>query len=123
MVKFKTIKFKHYRHARELMARDDSGEDVEVEYLTYAISVVDEWDFIDDETKEDVPVAASSIDEMSLAQIKEVCGLFNQIFSQKSGVKKRNDGPSYSTLTPSKPDASQAPTPQSGYIPLYSPAE
>lgn len=123
MVRFKSIKFKHYRRARELMEREESGEDVEVEYLTYAISMVAEWDFMDDETGFPLLPEAGSIDEMSLEQIREISKLFNQNFGELSGVKKTNGGVSPSTSTPSKPDVSQAQTPPSGYIPLYSPAE
>lgn len=123
MVRFKTIKFKHYRKARELMTREETGEDVEVEYLIYAISMVAEWDFVDDETGKALPLEGKSIGEMSMDQIKEVSSLFNQQFGDMSQVKKTNSGPSPSTSTPSKPVENQQPTPLSGFTPSSLPED
>ena len=62
MVKFKTIKYKHYRDARELMAReevDDIG--AEEEHFCFLLELVSEWDFVDGDTKEPIPVGVDSL--------------------------------------------------------------
>ena len=124
MVKFKTIKYKHYTRARELMAReevDDIG--AEKEHFCFLLGLVKEWDFVDGDTENPIPVGVQSLDELSLEQLNEMTEIFNERFLSVAGVKKTNGGSSSSTSTPSKPDASQAPTRQSGYIPSSSPGD
>ena len=124
MVEFKTIKYKHYTRARELMAReevDDIG--AEKEHFCFLLGLVKEWDFVDGDTENPIPVGVQSLDELSLEQLNEMTEIFNTKFLSVAGVKKTSNGPSSSTLTPSKLVESQAPTPQSGYRPLYSPGE
>lgn len=113
MVKFRTLKYKHYREAKKLQAREIAGEDVEEEYLSYAISMVAEWDFIDDDAGEPLPTEASSIDELSLEQVNELSTLFNRKFGDMGAVPKTNAEPSPSTSTPSSQIESPA-TAQSG---------
>lgn len=108
MVRFKTVKFKHYRKARALTAREDAGEDIEAEYLTFVISMTEEWDFEDEETGELLSVDVSSLDELTLEQMNELAGTFNSQFGDMSQVKKTIDEPLPSTSMPSKPDVSLA---------------
>ena len=119
MVKFKVVKYKHYRKAKELIESDAP----EAEHFAFVISMVEEWDFVDAETKEPLPAELSSMDELSIDQFNEAMELFNQEMGFVTKVKKTNGGVSPSISTPSSPDASQAPTPQSGYKPLYLPEE
>lgn len=104
------------------MLREEAGEDVEIEYLTYAVSMVAEWDFVDDETNKPIPIVAGSIDELSMEQVNELSALFNQNFGEMSEVKKTTDGPSHSISTMSSPGVSLEPG-QSGYKSLYSPED
>ncbi|NVM23896.1 MAG: hypothetical protein HWN68_19220 [Desulfobacterales bacterium] len=122
MVRFKTVKYKHYRKARALMLRENNGEDVEEEYLSYAISMVAEWDFVDAETGKELPVSTKSIDEISLNQIIEISTLFNQQFGDMAAtVPKATAEPSHSTSTPLSQEESPEETSPTGYQPLYSP--
>jgi hypothetical protein len=119
MVRFKTIKFKHYRKARALTAREEEGENIDTEYLTFAISLVAEWDFVDEETGEALPIEAASLDELSLEQMTELASLFNRKFGDLSAVKKTTDAPSPSILIPSNLEE-RAETSRSGSVPSSS---
>lgn len=119
MVRFKVVKYKHYRKACELIESDAP----EAEHFAFVISMVEEWDFKDAETGKALPAEFSSMDELSIDQFNEAMELFNQEMGLATKVKKTNGGSSSSTLTPSSPDVSQAQTHPTGYIPLYSPAE
>lgn len=119
-VTFKTVKFKHYRKARALTARENKGEDIEAEYLTFVISMTEEWDFEDEETGELLSVDVSSLDELSLEQMNELAGTFNRQFGDMSQVKKTIDAPLPSTLTPSSQEKKAA-LYLSGYQPLSLP--
>lgn len=118
MVRFKTIKFKHYRQAQELNKRIDAEEATEEEVLRFALSLVAEWDFVDADTGK--PLSIDELDELSMDQCKEV----NQLFAQKMGVTaeipKASGGNSPSTSTPLNQVESPETSP-TGYIPLYSP--
>ena len=120
MVRFKTIKYKHYRKARQLTAREDAGEDVEEEYLSFALSMVAEWDFVDEETGSSLPVGAKSLDELSLGQMVEVSTLFNRKFGDMSSVPKASAEPSLSISMPSSQNENQG-TLQSGSQSSFSP--
>lgn len=124
MVEFKTIKYKHYRRAMELMAREEVDDaEAEEEHFCFLLGLVKEWDFVDGDTKELLPVGVQSLDELTIEQLNEMTEIFNTKFLSVAGVKKTSNGPSSSTLMPSRPDASPQPKPQSGYKPLYSPGE
>lgn len=111
MVRFKTVKFKHYRKARELTAREKAGEDIEVEYLTFAVLMVEEWDFKDEETGDPLPLDTTSLDELTLEQMEELATLFNRKFAKVSTIPKATAEPSLSTLTPSNQEESRDPSP------------
>lgn len=124
MVKFKTIKYKHYREAHELMAReevDDIG--AEEEHFHFLLGLVKEWDFVDGDTENPIPVGVDSLGELSLDQLNEMTEIFNTKFLSVAGVKKTNGGVSPSISTQSSQGVSPQPTHQSGYKPLYSPGE
>jgi hypothetical protein len=95
MVRFKTIKFKHFRQAQEINKRIESNEATDEEILLFAVSLVDEWDFVDVETQE--PLALDDVDNLSMAQ----CGEINELFARAMGVTaeipKENGSPSSST--------------------------
>ena len=95
MVKFKTLKFKHYRVAQEINARIESEEATNEDVLRFALSLVKEWNFVDAETGEPLPVG--ELDELSLDQCAEV----NRLFARKMGVNaeipKETNEPSSST--------------------------
>ena len=119
MVRFKVVKYKHFRQAKELIERDAP----EAEHFAFVISMVEEWDFKDAETKEPLPAVLSSMDELSIDQFNEVMELFNPEMGFVTEVKKTNGGVSPSISTQSSQGVSPQPKPQSGYKPLYSPAE
>lgn len=120
MVRFKTIKFKHYRQAQEINARIDAGEATDEEVLRFALSLVAEWDFVDADTSKPLPI--NELNELSMEQCREV----NEGFARKMGVTaevpKGSDGPSPSTSTPSSQIESQGTSP-TGYTPLSSPGD
>ena len=95
MVRFKTIKFKHYRRSQEINDRIDKEEATDEEILLFALSLVAEWDFVDGDTDE--PLELGELDELSIEQCREV----NERFAQKMGVTaevpKASDDPSSST--------------------------
>lgn len=97
MVKFKPLKFKHFRQARELNSRIDAGEADDADILLFAASLVEEWDFVDVETGKAIPLG--EIDELTLDQ----CAQINTEFARKMGVSaevpKESAGQSPSTLT------------------------
>ena len=95
MVRFKTIKFKHYRQAEKINARVDSGEATEEEVLRFALSLVAEWDFVDADTGDHLPVG--ELDELSLEQVREVNALFAREMGVASEVPKATSESSPST--------------------------
>lgn len=116
MVKFKTLKYKHYRQARALAANEDATED---EHISFVLSMVAEWDFVDTETGVPLPVGVASMDELIIEQMNEVTTLFNQQISLT--VPKATAGQSRSTSMPSSPDVSLAADFLSGSLPSSSP--
>ena len=101
MVKFRTIKYKHARKAIDMTNRSIAGENVEEESLRFMINLVKDWDFLDADTGEPLPVSEESMDEMSIEQMNEMTELFNQKMSMKNTVPKTNAECSPSTLTES----------------------
>ena len=95
MVRFKTVKYKHYRIASEIDERIDQGEATDDEVLKFALSLVAEWDFVDGDTGEALEL--DELDELSMEQCREV----NELFARKMGVTaeipKENGNPSSST--------------------------
>ena len=118
MVKFKVIKYKHYRRALELTAREDVDDaTAEDEHFRFLLGLVKEWDFRDGETEDPITPGVESIDELTIAQFNEVTTAFNKIFSTSTAVPKVSAGHSLSISTPLDQVESQE-RPLSGYPPL-----
>ena len=114
MVRFKTIKFKHYRQAQELRKLIEAKEAKDEDILLFSLSLVKTWDFVDEETGEALPPGLESLDELSMAQCGEVNLLFaEEIQGKVKAVPKTNAEPSSSTSMPSSQDESPA-SPQTG---------
>jgi hypothetical protein len=90
MVKFKNIKFKHYRQAQALDARVNNGEASDEDVILFAVSLVAEWDFVDIDTEEEIPVG--EVDELSTEQIGELILAFNSAFEGDVTIPKPNAG-------------------------------
>jgi hypothetical protein len=90
VVKFKTIKFKHYRRANELDRQIDAGVADDEDVIRFAVSMVQDWDFVDAETGEPLPVG--EIDELTREQFNEVLTLFRRQFGTEGTVPKENAG-------------------------------
>jgi hypothetical protein len=108
MIEWRVIKFKHYRRAIELQnagRQDGAGQrtltsEAATAYLEYAISLIHAWDFVDAETSEALPVAAASLDELSVEQLQELIGGFGEKLGTSSAiVPKASAAPSSSTST------------------------
>ena len=95
MIKFKALKFKHYREAQAINRLIDAGEAVDEDVFRFAVSLIEEWDFVDVETGQAIPLR--EIDELSLKQCAEI----NSAFAGAMGVAgdavpKVSDAPSSS---------------------------
>ncbi len=120
MIKFKVIKYKHYRKALELTAREDVDDATAGdEHFRFLLGLVKEWDFRDGDTEEALPVGVGSIDELTIPQMNEVTSAFNQIFSQSTTVPKTSAGHSLSTSTQLSQVRNQETTPLTGYPPSF----
>lgn len=118
MIEFKVIKYKHYRRALELTAREDVDDaTAEDEHFRFLLGLVKEWDFIDGETADPLAPGVESIDELTIPQMNEVTTAFNKIFSTSTAVPKANAGHSPSTSMQSIQVGSQEKSP-TGYPPL-----
>ncbi|MCK5307180.1 MAG: hypothetical protein KAJ73_01080 [Zetaproteobacteria bacterium] len=95
MVRFKTVKFKHYRQAQGINKRIESEEATDEEILRFALSLVAQWDFVDGDTGE--PLEIGELDELSMEQCREVNELFAQVMGVTAEVPKASDEPSSST--------------------------
>lgn len=82
MVKLKAIKYKHYRRALELNAQIEAGTIDEDELVVFTIELVDQWDFIDSETGQPLPVDPDIRDELSIEQFRELNALLNSTFGK-----------------------------------------
>ena len=82
MVRFKTVKPKHCRRARNL---------TETEYLGYAIKLVAEWDFVNEETGDAIPISPQSVKEMSSTQIEELSTSFDVTFGEGESEAKTEE--------------------------------
>lgn len=108
MVKFKTIKYKHERQARELAARIEEGSALNEEMTAFVMSLVLDWDYKDPDTGE--PVPPGEPDELSLEDFSEVIQVFNdQMTAIKLSVPKKSASQSPSGLTNSKTGKKQNP--------------
>jgi len=110
VVRFLTVRFKHYRIAKELIAKDASEE----ETFAFVISLVDEWDFVDADTGKALPAELASLGELSIKQFNEVMELFNLEMGFVTKVKKMTGEPSSSTSSPSSKEESPGETSPSG---------
>jgi len=97
MIKFKTLKFKHYREAQAINERVESGEATDEDVLRFALALVDAWDFTDADTGEPLPIG--ELDELSLDQCAKVNGEFARLMGVSVEVKKTNGEPLPSTST------------------------
>ena len=95
MVRFKTVKFKHYRQAQEINERIDQGEATDEEVLRFALSLVAEWDFVDGDSGRKLELG--ELDELSMDQCREVNELFARQMGVAAEVPKQNGEPSSST--------------------------
>lgn len=99
MVKFTVIKYKHALKSIGMTKRIDAGEDLTDESLRFMVSLVKEWDFLDADTNEPLPVDVESMGEMSIEQMNEMTELFNLRMSTKNTVPKTNAEYSRSSST------------------------
>ena len=99
MIQFKSLKYKHYRRARELRALIEAEEATEEEIVVFALELVADWDFVDAETGEQLAVGTNIIDELSIEQLSEVLEVFTEKFRKPAIVPKASGGPSLSTST------------------------
>lgn len=99
MIKFKVLKFKHYREAQEINKRIDAGEATDEDVLSFALSLVKDWDFKDAETDEPLPPGLESLDELSLEQCAEINLMFARRMGVTAEIPKATDEPSPSTST------------------------
>lgn len=78
MIKFKTLKYKHYKWAQTIYEGLDDNEAVLDDIVKFAAMLVAEWDFVDGDTGESLPPGDKEvIDELSLEQFKELFREFN----------------------------------------------
>ena len=117
-IEFKVIKYKHYRRALELTSREDEDDPTaEDEHFRFLLSLVAEWDFVDEETGEPLAPGVESIDELTIPQMNEVTTAFNRIFSQATIVPKANAGRSAS-ISMQLDQVENQEKPLTGYPPL-----
>ena len=107
MVKFKTIKYKHVRRARELLAQVGSEE----EETALIMSLVDDWDYKDEDSGEKIP--PGSPDELSVDQYNEVVLLFERA-TEGGEVKKTNVSNSPYGSMQSREEKTNSQMPQNG---------
>ena len=110
MVRFKVVKYKHFRQAKALIEQDASEE----EHFAFVIQMVDEWDFKDADTGEALPPVMASMDELSIDQFNKVMELFNEKMFSVTTVKKTTGEPSSSTSSPSSKVENQEETSPTG---------
>jgi hypothetical protein len=97
MIKFKILRFKHYRQAQEINKRIDAQEATDEDVLRFAVSLIEDWDFVDAETGDPLPVG--EIDELSLEQCAEINLMFARRMGVTAEIPKENGEPSPSTST------------------------
>ena len=90
MVRFKTVKFKHYRAAQALNKRIDAKEATDEDTLLFALALVKEWDFVDEDTGEPLPPEVEFLDELSVEQCGELAGAFARKMEAVTAVPKEN---------------------------------
>ena len=80
MIEFKTLKYKHYKKSQKIYNNqnpDDPDDTTLDDVVVYAVNLVKQWDFIDEDTGEPLPVSEESINELSLGQFQELFREFN----------------------------------------------
>jgi hypothetical protein len=99
MVRFRTLKYKHFRKAKELRALADAGQLTDEDVIRYACGLVEAWDFVDAESG--APLTPGEMDELSVAQMIELFDAFNAAFSRSEtiSIPKANAAPSSSGST------------------------
>ena len=127
-VKFKTIKYKHYRKGLKMTAEVDETEDVpesdriemQDRHFRFLLGLVKYWDFVDADTGETLPVGEDSIDELSMEQLNEITTIFNKQFEDDATVPKETAGRSPSTSTrKDQVEILQRQTDLTGYRPSF----
>ena len=79
MIRFKAIKYKDIQKSKELLRAADESDDM-TECFSFILRLVAEWDFVDIDTGEPLPVSIGSLEEFSIDQFGELTKLFNQEF-------------------------------------------
>jgi hypothetical protein len=97
MIKFKILRFKHYRAAQEINKRIDAQEATDEDVLRFAVSLIEDWDFVDAETGDPLPVG--ELDELSLEQCAEINLMFARRMGVTAEIPKESGEPSPSTST------------------------
>lgn len=86
MIKFKILKYKHIREATALQSEIETGTKGDEDLLRYALSLVEDWDLVDVETNEPLPVG--ELDELSTDQMQLVFEEFGKAFAKDNTVPK-----------------------------------
>lgn len=76
MIKFKVLKYKHQKEAQDINRRIEDGTVEDDEILKFVVSLVDSWDFKDEETGK--PLKFDDYLELSLEQYKDLMHSFNR---------------------------------------------
>lgn len=101
MIKFRTIRYGHYRQAYKLFPDgklDMADIETQDKIVNFAKELVTEWDFIDPDTKEPVPLSVGIV-ELTIEQVTELLDWFNTTFKAVE-VPKASGELSSSILTP-----------------------
>jgi len=101
-IKIKDIRYKHQLRAIEITKMDGEKEK-EAAYEEFSISLVESWDF-KDENGEVFPISPSSdlFHNLKIADIKEMREAITLVLFPKEEVKKTNSEPLPSGSMPSK---------------------
>lgn len=101
MVIFRTLKYKHFEQSLELLAQFEAGEVEQSAVTDFVMSLVEDWDYIDPETKKKVPIGEPA--ELTIEQYNDCMDEFSRQMDRESKVKKTNGKPLPFGLTESKP--------------------
>lgn len=75
MINWRIVKYKHIQDAKELLrAADDDA------CFSFIIGLVADWDFVDSDTGELLPVSNEALGELSIEQFETLTESFNREF-------------------------------------------
>lgn len=100
MVRFKTLKYKHFRRAQEILVEIKAGTATDLAADQFVVQLIEDWDYTDIETGQAIPIG--ELGELSLEQYTECMEAFNTRMTQASNIPKVNASPSPSGSTPLK---------------------